>query len=196
MTTIEIRPWRGGRGTAVGLGISLLAHMLILAWLQNPHASRTDAIAEPQRMEFVLVTPPPAALPRTVTAPPQASAPAKRAAAQRKTVSAAPTPVITSAAPTAPPAEPAPTSATAASPSFDIAAARQIAREDDIGPGSPVKRKPLVNRTAERHAEAFERARRVDCQTARAGSVNLLANVVLLAKDIVANAVDDSGCKW
>jgi hypothetical protein len=40
------------------------------------------------------------------------------------------------------------------------------------------------------------RARRVDCQTARAQSTNLLANVVLLAVDMAKNAIDDSGCKW
>ena len=48
---------------------------------------------------------------------------------------------------------------------------------------------------SERIQERFERARRGNCLKANE-SMNLLANVVMLAKDIVTTAVDDSGCKW
>jgi hypothetical protein len=211
MTTIDIRAHDGARGRAIGLGISLLLHVVMLVWLRYSHAPRPDAIAEPPGMVFVLVPPQPLAQPRTVEAPPlQANAPAKRAssrthavpaaAAQRETSPASTMPVISSAVPVVVPTESAATSMPAASPAFDIMAAREaarlIAREEDKGLTGRPKRKPLTNLNAERRADAFERARRVDCQTARGGSTNLLANVVLLAKDIVANAVDDSGCKW
>jgi hypothetical protein len=48
---------------------------------------------------------------------------------------------------------------------------------------------------SERIQERFERARRVNCLK-RNESANLLANIALLAKDMVTNAVDDSGRKW
>lgn len=49
--------------------------------------------------------------------------------------------------------------------------------------------------TSERIQERFERARRVNCLRGNE-STNLLVNVLSLAKDVVATAVDDSGCKW
>ena len=93
------------------------------------------------------------------------------------------------------------TSTPAAPPAVDIAAARAaarlIAREDGKGLVALPRRKPVVDPNADHHVvDPLERARRVDCQTARAESTNLLGNVLMLAKDLVANAIDDSGCKW
>ena len=49
--------------------------------------------------------------------------------------------------------------------------------------------------TSDRIQERFERARRAKCLKGT-DSMNLLANVALLAKNVVQSAVDDSGCKW
>ncbi|MFK3736317.1 hypothetical protein [Massilia sp. TN1-12] len=89
----------------------------------------------------------------------------------------------------------------AAAPAVDLAAARAtarlVARERGNGLLATESRKPVVDPNADRRVVSpLERARRVDCQTARAESTNLLANVVLLAVDLAKNAVDDSGCKW
>ena len=213
MTTIDIRPQLGGRGTAVGLGLSLLAHLATLAWLMRAHAPRPDAGEAPPRMMFVQLLPHPGPPTRTMEAPPtRTRAPAQRAlarphsahpadAAQRDALPATATPVMTDIAPAAPPVEPATTSTPAAPPAIDIgaarAAARLIAREDGEGLVVLPERKPVVEPNADHHVvDPLERARRADCQTARAGSTNLLANVVMLAVDMAKNAVDDSGCKW
>ncbi|MDN4052687.1 hypothetical protein QPK32_06340 [Massilia sp. YIM B02763] len=89
----------------------------------------------------------------------------------------------------------------AAAPAVDLAAARAtarlVAREHGNAMLAAQSRKPVVDPNADRRVVSpLERARRVDCQTARAESTNLLANVVLLAVDLAKNAVDDSGCKW
>jgi hypothetical protein len=86
-------------------------------------------------------------------------------------------------------------------PSVDLATARAtarlFARESSKNLVTLPDRKPVVDPNADhRTVDRFERARRVDCQKARAESANLLANVVLLAVDLAKNAVDDSGCKW
>jgi hypothetical protein len=85
-------------------------------------------------------------------------------------------------------------------PAFDLAAARASARAmvraDRAGlAAQPLRQDAIKATTSERMQERFERARRVDCLKGKE-SVNLLANVLSLAKDMVANAVDDSGCKW
>lgn len=107
-------------------------------------------------------------------------------------------PVIAMDAPGAVPAVSA-ASAMPAAPSFDIgaarAAARRIARDDGQDVAARLDRKLAGETTGERLQKSFERARRPDCLRAST-SMNLLANVASLAKDIVANAVDDSGCKW
>ena len=83
----------------------------------------------------------------------------------------------------------------ATAPTFDItsalATARQIAREDDKN------RKPVFGPTPGSHIQdKLERARRTDCRTINAQSINLLANAVVAATHIVKNAIDNSGCKW
>jgi hypothetical protein len=108
------------------------------------------------------------------------------------------------AVPTAGAPEPAPETSASTEPdgpTVDLAAARaaarRIAREDAKGLVALPKRKPVVDPNADHHVvDPLERARRVDCQTARAESTNLLANVVMLAVDMTKNAIDDSGCKW
>lgn len=200
------------RASALGWGISLLAHVLAVAWVWHAWpAHRTDADTTPvTRIEvrLVPVTPkppsaPPApapqsAVPRVTTRPPHvAPAPALR---EPPAIVVPAPPSITYSAPAAE----VPTGASApapTTPTVDLAAARaaarRIAREDASGLVALPERKPVVDPNADHHVEdPLERARRPDCQTARANSTNLLANVVMLAADMVANAVDDSGCKW
>ncbi len=90
--------------------------------------------------------------------------------------------------------------ATAAKPTFDLAAARATARlvtrEERKGLVALPGRQPVDELRADtRTSERLERARRGDCLKGQE-STNLLANVALLARDIVKSAVDDSGCKW
>ena len=193
MTIINFQPRPGPRRTARGLGISVLVHIGALVWLTRPPAPHPDTGAAPRRMLFVLLSPAPGAPPAPpgVPAPPapaRQSAARHAATAQRDAPAPPATPVIAS--------EPA---AAAAPPAFDImaarAAARALAREDrNALAGLPDGK---LAATRDQHVEQlFERARRRDCQTARAESVNLVANIAMLAVDLVKNAVDDSGCKW
>lgn len=201
------------RASALGWGISVLAHALAVAWLWHAWLPRrTDPDTRPvTRMQVWLVPiapevrlplPPPApnpAIPRSSKMPTRA---APRPAPARRQPPAS----VVSAAPTVSAPEPEPVSEAADHtganvPTVDLAAARaaarRIAREDEKGLVALPKRKPVVDPNADHHVDdPLERARRVACQTARANSTNLLANVVMLAKDMVANAIDDSGCKW
>jgi hypothetical protein len=114
----------------------------------------------------------------------------------------APAPIAVVPEPAGEAAKPAETGGTGTdAPSVDLATARATARlyarESSKNMVTLPNRKPVVDPNADhRTVDRFERARRVDCQTARAESTNLLANVVLLAVDLAKNAVDDSGCKW
>jgi hypothetical protein len=86
-------------------------------------------------------------------------------------------------------------------PTVDLASARAtarlIARESGKGLVALPGRKPALEAKPEAPiVGALERARRIDCQKARAESANLLANVIGLAVDLAKNAYDDSGCKW
>jgi len=195
----------------LGWGISLLVHTLGVAVLWHawpPHRADKDT-GPVNRIEVRLVpvvpeAPPapvpdvvvPHAIPMQTRAAPRPEAPPREA--QTGAVSAPPTTI------TAP--EPATDAVShddggTAAPALDLqaarAAARLIARENGKGLVALPGRKPVTDPNADRRViDRFERARRVDCQTARAGSTNLLANVVLLAVDLAKNAVDDSGCKW
>jgi hypothetical protein len=85
-------------------------------------------------------------------------------------------------------------------PAFDLAAARSsaraIAREQPKGLAAlPLRQEANDANISARVQERLEHARRGNCLKANA-SMNLLANVAMLARDMVANAVDDSGCKW
>jgi hypothetical protein len=201
--------------SALGWGISLLAHALAVAWLWHallPRRADTNA-APVKRIEVRLVPIAPAVpLPQPAPAPDPAS-PRSRSAPARaaRTTMPAPPPArrqppasVVSAVPTVAAPEPAPEAPASTGPdgpTVDLAAARaaarRIAREDAKGLVALPKRKPVVDPNTDHHVvDPLERARRVDCQTARAESTNLLANVVMLAVDMTKNAIDDSGCKW
>lgn len=205
---ILLRP--NARASALGWGISVLAHVLAVAWLWHAWLPRrNDPDAAPVKRIVVWLVPLTPKLPLPLPAPvPKATL----ARAHRTPARAAPRPTpappqppvsVVPAAPSntvrAPPAET--TESDATPPTVDLAAARaaarMIAREDEKGLVALPKRKPVVDPNADHHVvDRFERARRVNCETARANSANLLANVLLLAKDLVDNAIDDSGCKW
>lgn len=213
-TAIVQRP--DARGSVLGWGISLLVHALALAWLWHAwllHPVRTDA-GPVKRVEVRLVPIAEAPLPvppSNVTAPrnspAQTPAEPRPKPAQHQAVASPVSPAPTTTAPE-PSTDDASVTGTGSSTStspdaqaFDMTAARAtarlIARQNGNGVVALPSRKPAADLKADHHvADALERARRIDCQTARAGSTNLLANVVTLAVDIAKNAIDDSGCKW
>jgi hypothetical protein len=194
-----------------GLGISLLVHALAVAWLWHagmPRRADTDA-GPVKRIVVRLVPvapeapqPAPASeiiMPRSRSMPthaaPRPDLPQREAPAS----AAAPAPVAVATEPAGDAARPAGTGTDA--PGVDLATARATARlyarESSKNLVTLPNRKPVVDPNADhRTVDRFERARRADCQTARAESTNLLANVVLLAVDLAKNAADDSGCKW
>lgn len=191
----------------LGWGISLSCHALVVAWLWHAwlsHRPETDA-APVSRIEVRLVpiapeTPAPSPVPAaTVPRPiPMPVHGARGPMPPRHRPPAPAAPVVTG---DALPAAVAPAGTGADAPAVDLAAARAtarlIAREEGKALVRLPDRKPVVDPNADHHVvDRFERARRVDCQTARAQSANLLANVVLLAVDMAKNAIDDSGCKW
>ena len=201
----------------LGWGISLLVHGLAVAWLWHsllPRRVETDA-APVRRIELRLVplTPqarpaapiPNTALPRPAPARPRTAPrqPPRQQASRERAVAPAQT-AATDALPADAAKRPGSDTRTdtgTEAPAVDLAAARAtarlIARENGKGFVALPGRKPVDAPNAERPiADRLERARRVDCQTARAGSTNLLANVIGLAVDLAKNAVDDSGCKW
>jgi hypothetical protein len=201
------------RGSVLGWGISLLVHALALAWLW--HVWLLDPLQKDagpvKRVEVRLVpiAEAPLPVPSNVTvqrhSPMQTPAEPRRTQPQHQAVAIPVSPAATTTAPE-PSADGANVTGTGTStspdaPAFDIAAgratARLIARQNGNGMVALPSRKPAPDLKADHHvADALERARRIDCQTARAGSTNLLANVVTLAVDMAKNAVDDSGCKW
>jgi hypothetical protein len=196
-----------------GLGISLLVHALAVAWLWHaglPRRAETDT-GPVKRIEVRLIPIAPEAPQPAPT--PEASVPRSRSMQTH----AAPRPALLRREPSAIPVAPAPIAvvpepADAAArptgtvtgtdaPAVDLATARAtarlFARESSKNLVALPERKPVVDPNADhRTVDRFERARRIDCQKARAESANLLANVVLLAVDLAKNAVDDSGCKW
>jgi hypothetical protein len=201
------------RAWALGWGISLLAHALAVAWLWHALLPRrTDNDAAPVKRIEVRLAPIAPAVPSALPLPaPEPASPRARSTPAH----AAPTPpparrqppaIVVPAAPIVTAREPATetpasTGSGTDAPMVDLAAARavarRIAREDARSLVALPKRKPVVDPNADHHVvDPLERARRVDCQTARAESTNLLANVVMLAVDVAKNAIDDSGCKW
>jgi hypothetical protein len=192
-----------------GLGISLLVHALVAAWLWHaglPRRAETDAgpvkWIEVRLLPITPEAPRPAPAPEVIMprsrsmpahAAPRPALPLREPSAS----AAAPAPVAALPEPAGDAAKPTVTDA----PSVDLATARATARlyarESSKNLVTLPNRKPVVDPNADhRTVDRFERARRVDCQTARAESTNLLANVVLLAVDLAKNAADDSGCKW
>ena len=210
-TDIPQRP--AARSSMLGWGISLLFHAIAVAWLWHAWPShRAEKDTGPvNRIEVRLVPIAPKAPPAPVrdVAVPRASPGQTRAASrpmppQRAPLPgavSAPPPTISNPEPTADAVGANANDGGTAAPAIDLqaarAAARLIARENGKGLVALPGRKPVVDANAEhRVVDRLERARRVDCQTARAESANLLANVVLLAVDLAKNAIDDSGCKW
>jgi hypothetical protein len=201
------------RGPMLGWGISLLIHALVAAWIWHawlPHRAETDAGPVKRIKVWLVPIVPPVRLP-----PPTAPAPVPDARSLQTPAAPRPSPPPSqphaSTDPAEPPAIAPPPAADAAdvtgagtlthAPAVDLAAARAAARliahEGGKGLVALPDRKPVVDPNADHHVvDPLERARRVDCQKARAESANLLANVVMLAVDLAKNAYDDSGCKW
>jgi hypothetical protein len=202
------------RASMRGLGISLLVHALAVAWLWHAGMPRrTDTDAGPVKRIVVRLVPVAPAAPQAAPAPEtvlprSSSTPAHAApgpALPQREPSArvvTPAPIAVVPAPAGDAARPTEAGGTGTdAPGVDLATARAMARlyarESSKNLVTLPDRKPVVDANADhRTVDRFERARRVDCQTARAESTNLLANVVLLAVDLAKNAVDDSGCKW
>lgn len=204
----------------LGWGISLLVHALGAALLWHAwtlrHAEQDTGPVRGIEVRLIPIAPaappapmPDAAVPRArssqvqTRAAPRAAPPPHRMPAQD--AAASPTAAVPEAVPNANANANAdtvtPTDAGTAAPAVDLqaarAAARLIARENGKGLVALPERKPVADPNADRHVvDRFERARRVDCQKARAESANLLANVIGLAVDLAKNAIDDSGCKW
>jgi hypothetical protein len=197
------------RGPSLGLGLSLLVHAAVLAWLVHLSPFSPPPDAPSARMQVRLLRLPP---PRPAVEPRPAPKPAARAAAAPRTM-ARPAPRPVPAAPDRPAQaspEPAPiialppdgeasTQARSApeggASSFEMQAARGTARAWIKGEGrgrggADGLGTPMRPSRSEQFGQALERARRADCRGAYAG-MGLLA-VIPLAKD----AVTGTGCKW
>lgn len=186
------------RRTAYGLGLSLLAHAAVLAWLVQmaPRVPPDDAPVASMQLTLLRLAPPRTeALPRPIqpaqpAQPPQsfrasaaspAAAQAKRAAPASEAAKAAEPPPVIMLAPQdeAVAAESAPAQS-AAAVSFDLQAAR----------GADGRGRPMRATRDEKLGEAIERAKPADCRNAYAG-LGVLAVIPL-----AASAVTGKGCKW
>jgi hypothetical protein len=199
------------RGPVLGWSISLLAHAIAAACLWHawlPHRADVDA-GPGRRIEVRLVpiapeAPPAPPLPNETKPRPSPLPlhPMRGPALPRQALPAsevAELPPAAVPAPTAAAVDPAGSEKNA--PTVDLASARAtarlIARESGKGlVALPGRKSALEAKPEAPIVGALERARRVDCQKARAESANLLANVIGLAVDLAKNAYDDSGCKW
>lgn len=202
----------GARGSVFGWSISLLIHALAVGWVWHawplPGADMDTGPVRRIEVRLIPVDPKVPPLP-----------PAPDVAVPESTPVLTPAPVRPSLRPDrrerVAPGKPATimpdwsddsisagdSGTNAVAPTVDLAAARAtarlIARESGNGLVALPEHKLMIDLNADRHViDPIERARRVDCQKAHAGSINLLANVVLLAADLAKNALDDSGCKW
>lgn len=205
-------PRADARGPAFGWTISLLAHALAGAWLWHawPRPPE-DTDAHPVERIEVRLLPPMLArahAPALVT-PHAAPHVAPHAARLRPRIApaasnpAAAVPIPDLVQPGLDAGKPAGAGAGTSTdaPGVDLgaarAAARRIAHDDAANLVALPRRRLVVDPNADRHVvDPIEGARRVSCETARAQSTNLLANVVGLAIDLAKNAIDDSGCKW
>lgn len=189
---------------AWGLGLSLLAHAAVIAWLALRPASMPPRDAPAPAMQVRLVLQP---VPRVQPPPISDPTPLPRArtmGAAREAKHAAPSEVQEVAGPPAPiilPAQEAPTAAdTAPAPAqpdagFEMQAARGTARawvkgEGKGRGGADGQGTPFRPTLEERLGQGIERARRPDCRNAYAG-MGLLAAIPL-----AASAVTGKGCKW
>ncbi|QGZ40308.1 hypothetical protein IP92_05061 [Pseudoduganella flava] len=194
-----------GRGLAVGLAVSLLLHIVLLAFLRAPSAPA------PQRDErrwtqplSVRLLPPPPPVPRVEPAPPpprqeprrerRAERPAesatRREQEERPTMSVVPPPP-------AAPAEPAP-SPFDPPPKFDPDAAKATARAIAGNLDTPSSNwaaeklnqgKGLKETKEERLGRNVANSARPDCRTAYAGAGLFAPLMMLMDKK-------DSGCKF
>lgn len=191
------------RRTAFGLGLSLVAHAAVLAWLVHMTPSPPAGDAPETRMQVTLLRlPPPRAevLPAPVApvAPPASRARDASPAARPEPAAAAPAaepPPVIMLAPQdeAVAAEAAPTQSAAVG--FDLQAARGAARAYVKGEGAghggaDGRGRPMSATREEKLGEAIERARPADCRNAYAG-MGVLAVIPL-----AASAVTGKGCKW
>jgi type IV secretory pathway VirB10-like protein len=217
-TIASLRERTNTRRRALGWGITLLGHLIVFVWLLHTSQPRlaNPEIKQVKRIDVWLMT---SALttPMRTTTSANAVAPSVLEATRTASRSSPKVPrPYSSAAPAVPVAsQPSATVATppalatqsidektseTGTPAFDLAAARASARAIARADPTPVVTRTLREgeknaNTSDRIQERFEHARRVNCLKPNE-SMNLLANVALLAKDLVANAVDDSGCKW
>jgi hypothetical protein len=198
------------RGPSLGLGLSLLVHAAVLAWLVHlaPFSPVPDAPPARMQVRLLRLPPPrPAVEPRPAPKPaaPAPAAPRTRASSAPRPAQAeperpaqnapAPAPIIA-----LPPDGEASTQAQSApepggAAGFEMQAARGTARAWIKGEGrgrggADGLGTPMRPSRSEQFGQALERARRTDCRGAYAG-LGLLA-VIPLAKD----AVTGTGCKW
>jgi hypothetical protein len=197
------------RAPSLGLGLSLLVHAAVLAWLVHlaPFSPVPDAPPARMQVRLLRLPPPrPAVEPRPAPKPaaPAPAAPRTRASSAPRPVQAAPErPAQNAPAPSPiialPPDGEASTQAQAAleggAAGFEMQAARGTARAWIKGEGrgrggADGLGTPMRPSRSEQFGQALERARRTDCRGAYAG-LGLLA-VIPLAKD----AVTGTGCKW
>ncbi len=202
----------------LGGGVSLLVHAAVIAWLWHDAPPRPASPDTQQaRRIAVWLLPAPAHVPPPVRVPTATVAPSSPAlsravpdsgstARQRRRITA---PALVSAPETPAQAAAPSVSETGNAPAavaggdvraFDLAAARSsaraMARDERKGMATlPLRQEALGVRSTERMQERLERAHRDNCLKGT-DSVNLLANVLSLAHDIVVNTGADSGCKW
>lgn len=205
--------WTNGRGSAFGWSFSTLVHAMIIAWLwhaSSHHPAGIDTQQERRMAVWLVPVPVPTPLPAITTTASVATVHPIRSPNRKErlprsgampSMPAVPQSLASVAAQPAPAAETEPAKLAGGEAStFDMAAARSsaraIAREDSKGVAATVLRQEATGaRTTGQIQQRLEQARRGNCLKANE-SMNLLANVVMLARDIVATAVDDSGCKW
>jgi hypothetical protein len=200
-------------GRALAGVASLLVHGLAVSWIWvNWPSHPYDLDSGPRRQIEVRLIPLAAQVlagvlaPRDDSrllsmAPDQAAVPSKHKA-RRNATSAVAVPPVATEQPASEGVPPGPASAAdnttgpdAATRAFDmtgaLATARQVAREDGKGRRSTFRPDPGAA-----IQDKLEHARRADCRTINAQSMNLLASAFVVAANVAKNLVDESGCKW
>lgn len=189
---------------ALGVGVSLLLHALLLAtYRHKPAPADADDVTRPRSIAVWLRRPPPPPpVPERQPEPAaRATAPTPAASAQRKrrerVIAVTPEPATPSRPDVfavEPEANPVQEGKEDAAPRFDPEAARKMARKLASGPdpatqGTAVGQfpaKPLATET--KAARVISRTRRRDCKDGLPGG--------LLAPLFLAMDKKDSGCQW
>jgi hypothetical protein len=198
-----------GRGLAVGLAVSLLLHLVLLAFLRAPSAPPPERDERRWTQPLSVRLLPPPAVPRVEPPPPPPPERRPERKAERRTTPAEaaprrereerPTMTAVPAQPAAPatPAEPAP-SPFDAPPKFDPDAAKATARAlaNDLDTPSSNwaaeklnQGKGLKETKEERLGRNVANSARPDCRTAYAGAGLFAPLLMLMDKK-------DSGCKF